>query len=296
MSPQARMALTCIKRFPAAAFAVILALGSAMAHAQGATDSDVLAAKEAVQKGNWKALEALRPRFAGHILEAYPSYWLLSGTVDRADPREVKAFLDRYPASPLTESLRREWLRALGAAGSWDLFRAEYPKVTGEDSEITCYSLQERQLRGDAEVMGEARTLLLAGREAPPACDPLFATLLASGAVTEAQVWTRVRNLLALNAVKDAKRTLALMPKRHAVPDKLLDRVQADPAHFLAHEKAAVLTRSRRELVMYAIERLARSRSDEAADRLELFAPRLEGDAGYAWGQVAWQGAMNLEP
>src|SRR4051794_13625036 len=94
MSPRARMALTCIKRFPAAVGAVLLALGSAMAQPPAATDTDVLAAKEAIQKGNWKALEALRPRFAGHLLEAYPTYWLLSGTVDRADPRDVKAFLD----------------------------------------------------------------------------------------------------------------------------------------------------------------------------------------------------------
>src|SRR3954471_13686218 len=177
MSPQARMALTCIKRFPAAAFAALLALGSALAHGQGATDSDVLAAKEAVQKGNWKALEALRPRFAGHILEAYPTYWLLSGPGARADPREVKAFLDRYSGTPLAESLRKEWLRALGAAGSWDLFRAEFPLVTGEDIEITCYALQERQARGEGDVEAEARTLFLAGHEAPAACDPLFASL-----------------------------------------------------------------------------------------------------------------------
>jgi soluble lytic murein transglycosylase len=100
------MALTCIKRFPAAIGAVLLALGSAMAHAQGATDTDVLAAKEAVQKGNWKALEALRPRFAGHVLEAYPTYWLLSGTLERADARDVKDFLVRFKGTPLAESLR----------------------------------------------------------------------------------------------------------------------------------------------------------------------------------------------
>src|SRR4051812_33779230 len=162
MSPQARMALNCIKRFPAAIAAAILVLGSAMAQPPAATDTDVLAAKEAVQKGNWKALEALRPRFAGHILEAYPTYWLLSGTVDRADPREVKAFLDRYKGTPLAESLRKEWLRALGASGSWDLFRAEIPQVSGEDAELACYALQERQARGDGEVEAEARTLFLA--------------------------------------------------------------------------------------------------------------------------------------
>jgi len=267
-----------------------------MALAQGATDTDVLAAKEAVQKGNWKALEALRPHFAGHVLEAYPTYWLLAGTVDRADPREVKAFLDRYKGTPLAESLRKEWLKALGASASWDLFRTEFPQVTGEDLEITCYALQERQARGDGDVEAEVRTLFLAGREAPAACEPLFASLFASGAITEAQVWQRVRKLLATNATKDAKRALALMPRRHQVTDRQLDRIQADPLQFLLHEKAPLLTRSRRELVLYAIERLARAKPEDAADRLEAFAQRLEGDAQYAWGQVAWQAALNHSP
>ena len=91
------------------------------------------------------------------MLEAYPWYWTLAGSVDRIDPREVRAFLDKYPGTPLAESLRREWLRALGASASWDAFRAEYPKVVGDDVEVTCYSFQERLARSDAEVArGEA--------------------------------------------------------------------------------------------------------------------------------------------
>jgi len=86
------------------------------------------------------------------------------------------------------------------------------------------------------------------------------------------------------------------MPRRHQVTDKQLDRIQAEPLQFLLREKAAVLTRSRRELVLYAIERLARSKADDAADRLEAFAARLEGDAGYAWAQVAWQAALDHNP
>jgi soluble lytic murein transglycosylase len=289
------MALTCIKWFAAVACAGFLACVPP-AHAQGATDSDLLAAREAVQKGNWKALEQLRGKFAGHVLEAYPTYWLLNGTVDRADPREVQAFLERYPGTPLADSLRREWLRTLGAAGSWDLFRAEFSNVTGEDVELTCYSLQERKARGDGDVAAEARVLFISGRETPSACDPIFADLLASRAITEEEGWQRLRKLLAANALRDAKRTLAFLPPHHGIADKVLDRAQADPARYLTHEKSPVLTRARREVAIFAIERLARSRSEEAAERLEALAPRLAGDAGYAWGQVAWQAAMDHHP
>ncbi len=130
------MALTCIKRVAAALCAAIAASLPAASFAQPA-DADLVAAKEAAQRGQWKAVESYRARLAGHLLEAYPWYWILSGNVERSDPRDVRAFLERYPSSPLSEGLRREWLRALGAAGAWDVFRAEYPRVVGDDVEIT---------------------------------------------------------------------------------------------------------------------------------------------------------------
>src|SRR3954471_15377387 len=90
------MALTCIKL---GGWSAGIALGMAALIAPlstlAATDADVLAARDAAQRGQWRVLEALRPRFAGHVLEPYPTYWLLSGTLDHADPAEVSAFLDR---------------------------------------------------------------------------------------------------------------------------------------------------------------------------------------------------------
>ena len=290
------MALTCIKWISVALCAIALAAAHAARAAPLATDTDVLAARDAVSRGNWKALEALRARFTGHVLEAYPTFWLLSGNPDRADPREVQAFLAKYSSSPLAETLRREWLKSLGASGSWEIFRAEYPKLASEDVEVTCYSFQERIARADAEVMAEARALFAAGREAPVACEPVFAKLVAAKALTEADIWDRMRKLLAAGYVKDAKRANALLPARHGLNEKTLDRAQADPGAFLAREKSPILARPAKELVIFAVARLARNKPDEGAERLALVAQRLGTDAGFAWSQVAWQAAMNHYP
>src|SRR5437879_787016 len=112
------MALTCIKTIRWGPLVAAAAVAFWALCARAATDADVLAAHDAALRGNWRALDALRPRFAGHPLEAYPTYWLLSGSVDRADPAEVRAFLARFPRTWLAESLRRERVTALGAAGS----------------------------------------------------------------------------------------------------------------------------------------------------------------------------------
>jgi soluble lytic murein transglycosylase len=275
----------------------IATLATPHARAQ-ATDSDVLAAKEASQRGQWKALEGYRARFAGHVLEAYPSYWLLAGNVERSDAREVRAFLDRYPASPLAESLRREWLRALGASASWELFRAEYPRVVGDDVEITCYSFQERLARSDPEVMAEARSLFVSGRETAAACEPVFVALAAAGRVTEGETWDRVRAMLAEGNVKESRRANAMLASKIALNEKQLERVSKDPAAFLAKEKLGkTVPRAQQELLVFAVERLARNKPEEAAERLAALTPRLEPQAvRHAWGQVAWQGALNHHP
>src|SRR5204863_6576988 len=55
--------------------------------------------------------------------------------------------------------------------------------------------------------------------------------------------------------------------------------------------------RAQQELLVFAIERLARSKPDEAAERLASLTTRLEPSAvRHAWGQVAWNGALNHHP
>src|SRR3982074_1326408 len=106
------MALTCIKRVMIAVCVACAMLSPALARADMPGGPAARAARAAALRGQWKVLESYRAKLAGHILEAYPAYWLLAGNVERSDPREIQAFLARYPRSPLAETLRREWLRA----------------------------------------------------------------------------------------------------------------------------------------------------------------------------------------
>jgi soluble lytic murein transglycosylase len=290
------MALTCIKWIWSLLCAGTLVL-PAIALAQADPDPDLLAARDALLKGQWKVLEQLKPRFAGKILEPYPTYWLLDGNIEHADTAEVQAFLAKYPTGPLAESLRRDWLKALGAVQAWDTFRAEHPKLIVDDGDITCYAFQERLARDDASAVPEARALFLGGHEAPGPCEPVFAALVASNALTEEDVWTRIRKLLASSQVKEAVRANALLPKGRRIADKVLERTARDPAGHLAKMRLPnVLPRGDREVILFALERLARDKPDAAAERLEAIAPRLGQDASYAWAQVAWQAAMNLHP
>ena len=281
-------------------FATLLAAAGATATAAAPTapDYDLIAGREAALRGQPRTLEAWRVRNPSHPLEPYAQYWILSGSLAKADPAEVRAFLSRHEGTPFAEALRREWLKALGAAGDWAAFRADHTRLVADDAEVGCYSLQERLARDDPEAAGEARALFLAGREAPAACDAVFASLAAAKRLKDAEVWDRIRRLLAANHLRDARRANALLPRRVAIDEKALERAAADPSRYLARDRSTLVGHAAREVAIYALMRLARSgRADEAAERLALIRPHLGSEAvNFAWAQIAFQAAMNHDP
>ena len=288
--------MICIKRYGRGLLAcAVIAAATAGAEPR---DAQFLAARDAAARGQWRVLQSLRGELAGHILEAYPAYWMLSGNLERSDPQEVADFLSHYADTPLADSLRREWLKVLGASGNWDLFRGEYPLVGGDDVAIACYSFQERLLRDDPDVLPESRALFVSARETASACDPVFARAFADGALTEAQVWDRIRRLLSAGNVPEAKRANQLLPRKAAILEKQLDAASKDPHRFLLHEHLGQRpARDAQELLVFAIEKLARSKPEEAAERLAQVASRLTLEqVQYAWGQVAWQAALSHHP
>jgi soluble lytic murein transglycosylase len=146
--------------------------------------------------------------------------------------------------------------------------------------------------------MAEARSLFVSGRESGAACDSVFAALASSGRITQTEAWERIRVMLAEGNVKEARRAAALLPPATTISDKHLERIAKDPGGFLAKEKLGkTVPKAQQELLVFAVERLARNKPGEAAERLVALTPRLEPQAvRHAWGQVAWQGALNHHP
>jgi soluble lytic murein transglycosylase len=281
------------------AAAAALAAPTALAAPAGgpASEADLPAAREAFQRKDLKSLERWQARFAGHPLEAYPAYWLLASTLEKADPAEVRAFLGRHADTPLADPLRRDWLKVLGTAGRWDLFRQEFPALASDDTEVACYALQERLARNDTEALKEARALFLAGREAPAACNVPFEAAARERLVGSPEVWERVRKLLAAGLVKEAKRANPYLANREQMSERALDRAHADPAAYLAGEKSRIPGRATHELLLYAVSRLARSRPEEAAKHLQAHAAALgPDDTRFAWAQVAFAAAQAHHP
>jgi soluble lytic murein transglycosylase len=286
-------------RLPRLLAVLALAAGPVLAAPSSApaVEADLPAAREAFQRRDVKALETWQRRFAGHPLEAYPAYWSLSLGIDNADPSAVRDFLQRHADTPLADPLRRDWLKALGAAGQWDLFRREFPALASDDVEVACYALQERLGLGDTEALKEARVLWLAGREAPAACTPPFEAAIRERLIDQPDMWGRIRRLLGSALVKEARRANAYLPPREQINEKALDRAARDPAGYLAREKSRIPSRATHELLLFAVTRLARNRPDDAAALWKAHAPVLgPEDPGQGWARIAHAAAQQHHP
>src|SRR5665647_730993 len=109
-------------------------------------DDDFIAMRQAFQAGDSAAVALYAQRLQGHVLEPYAAYYQLrpqlENTIVSADT--IKTFLYRYQDSPLGDRLQGEWLKALGKTQQWELFVEAYPGLINGDTELTCYSLQQR--------------------------------------------------------------------------------------------------------------------------------------------------------
>ncbi len=262
-----------------------------------------LAARDAFERRNLKALDSarneFRGRFAGHPLAGYVDYWWLVANLSQAsafagaNAPDFRQFLDVRPDELLADSLRRDWLKALGKLERWDLFTQQISKLQSDDAEIACLHWKYRLANNDRDAIGEVRSFWNAARSVPEACDEVFAGINTEKALSNEAKWSRVRRLLEANQLADARRSATLIDKLPANFERNTAVVGLDPRRFLEKEKLNAKAQASIELFLFAVTRAARNDAAKAAALLESRGGALSAaDLGYAWSQVALYGAM----
>jgi soluble lytic murein transglycosylase len=260
-------------------------------------DEDFLAAREAFRVGDGRKLDRYAQRLKGYALEPYVTYWQLRMRLEDADPAELRAFMRDHRDSPLSERLRNEWLKLLGRKQQWDLFDAEFPQLTRDDIELTCYALQSKLRNAETEALAAARALWFAGRESPESCTPLFTTLVARQQLTADDVWMRVRLALEAGQVGLARRAADFLPRRQQPSDRTLTSIASNPRSYLEKKHFDLKSRAGRETTMFAVHRLARSAPPQAAAHWSRLEERFSvEDRAYVWGLIGFFGARRHDP
>ena len=267
-----------------------------VAHA-ASQDEDFLAARDAFRVGDVIGFERYAKSLGDYVLEPYIAYWRIRLRLEEAAPAEVQALLARVSDGPVANSLRIDWLKLLANKQQWDLFDAEYPQFSGEDTELLCFSLQSRLRAGAAEALSYARTLWFSGREQPDSCNTLFDTLNAQQMLSGDDIWARVRLALEAGNTGVARRVAEYLPAREQPDGAVLSRIAINPQAFLDRKAFNLKTRAGRETVLFAVQRLARTSAQLAAQQWTKLGDRFSAaERGYVWGLIAFQGAQRLDP
>lgn len=279
---------------------LLLILAGPLAASQ---DDDFIAAREAFRVGDSARLAVYAKRLQGHVLEPYAAYYQLRLHLEDAETGMIKAFLSRYQDSLLADKLRGEWLKILGKKQQWELFAAEYPALVNEDTELTCYALQQRLAMKDGAALTEARPLWLnaGGRDLPESCTPLFDALIAARLLSVEDVWMRLRLALEAGNLGVAKRVNQnlpqYLPRNRALDERKLSAAADNPLRYLEEHRNQTKSRADREIALFAMLRLLRSGPDQAY----VYWPRVrerftETERSYFMGQLATQAARRLDP
>ncbi|WP_047539705.1 transglycosylase SLT domain-containing protein [Methylotenera versatilis] len=262
-------------------------------------DEEFLLARTAYTQKNAIALSEYMQQLQSqhYLLAPYTEYWLILLSLNEADNKTVVDFINAYSDYPFADKLRGEYLKKLAKEQDWSAFAAELPNYKQEDAAVACYAAEANAILGDAKSLEAAKTLWMQGKEQPSSCNSLFDRMQAANVLSEEDIWARFRLALTDNRISLAKGILQRSKTFEASQTKLIDKVYANPSTALAKKTISFKTRLGRELNLMALNRVARTNSQQA---LSLF-NGVEGaiqadDKKFFYGRLALHAAQRHEP
>jgi peptidoglycan lytic transglycosylase len=268
---------------------IALAFAVLAAGAVRADDKDVLGAYDAYRAGDPDRLERYAKALKGNVLEPWSDYWRLQLRIADAAPADIQRYLEQQAGTYLGDQLRGDWLKELARRGEWRAFDRAFGPLVQDDLEIRCDAWRARLARGDAQASIEARAVWLELHELPEGCEQLVGVLLARGAVDPELIWQRARLQIYYGYVTAARRSLEDLPAAARPGERLLGQAITAPKALLARAPRDLAPRAAREVLVFALLRLARSDLDAAAKALRDGAgarlPR--EDQEFLWARLA---------
>ena len=249
---------------------------------------------KAYRQNHAERLSVLLPQTRGHVLEPLAAYWEMRARLDKAPTSEIRSFLNTYAGSYYEDRLRNDWLLQLGKNRDWATFTAEYPHYRmRDDREVRCYALATEAMNIKANVAEEALRLWYAQREADDGCTYVIEHLHAGRQIKAHDLWRKARLAMDANRTRAAQAAVDIEAPRLSNQIAL---IQADPAHYL-DKRILAISRSRKELAVLALIRLAAKDPDKAADLLSRrWSVQLtQEERNWTWAVIGKQAAQKLQ-
>jgi soluble lytic murein transglycosylase len=228
------------------------------------------------------------------VLEPLAAYWDMRARLESASSADIRSFLNTYAGSYYEDRLRNDWLQQLGKRRDWATFTAEYPRFRmRDDREVRCYALATEAMNSKADVAEEALRLWYAQREPDDGCAYVAEHLHSGRQIQALDLWRKARIAMDANRPRAAQVAVDIEAPRLS---EQVNLIQADPAKYL-NKRILAITRSRKELAVLALIRLAAKDPDQAADLLsKRWAIQLSPEErNWTWGVIGKQAAQKLQ-
>ena len=252
-------------------------------------DDAFLLLRDAVRQDDAAKAEFYAARLANYSIPSYVDYYRLKSHFRTASSEEIRDYLRRYEGSAIADRLRNDWLLELGRKRDWANFDDQLPLyVINDDTQVKCYALQSRALKGQ-RVADEARALLLAPNVYGEACGGLIATLFQGGQFDRNDVLAQLRLAGEFNATGQGRRAAVLLDGS----DKKIAQAIDLPAIALAKGPGA--GHLDHEIYLVAVGRMARTSVKLAVLALNKAAPQLTAqELAVGWGNIALWSSYTL--
>jgi len=217
-----------------------------------------LQAREALQESRMDDYQRLSAGLSDYPLYVYLRFEELRDRLSRADPGEISGFIEEHEGESVSWRLRRAWLYNLARYKDWDQFLRVYREP--QPVRLQCYRLQallSQKPLPAGTLVKDAIKLWLVGSSQDDACDPAFDYLYDHGHITPELVWERIRLAMANGNASLAGYLAKRLPDADRAWVTLWREARTRPVQALAAAALAKDTPRAREIVVYAIQRLA---------------------------------------
>ncbi len=215
-----------------------------------------------------EAIEQLSRAHPNTPLLPYLVFESLRQRVDEVDEATMTEFLAKHRHWSFADQLERNWLRALGVKGQYEVLQRylQQTNQTTTDDEVRCHLAQAKVLSPPAPgtpahqaVLEEIQALWRVGQSQHKACDRPFVWWRGQGEPSQSVAWSRF-----LLALKQNERSLAGYLQRYLSPEQ---RIWAERWLQMARYPNRTLTQARRwpdasdahALVRWGLVKMARS-------------------------------------
>lgn len=222
---------------------------------------DFLQAYDVLHKGGLYDDSHLR----GYLLHPYLEYERIKQNFKKTSEHTIVNFIKKNQNTWLAEDLNTDLLVRYAKYKKWKSIRAFYKREQG-GNKAKCVGLDAiiRTSSGQAKknALNEGFKLWLSGNQRPSACNSLFDLLKRNGRITDQTAWQRITLAMEKGRTSLSKSLAKNLNEPSLV--SLWVQLRKSPSKSLKHKRLKKNDARSRQLIVYAIKRLARKNPNNA--------------------------------